>query len=436
MQVIVLGSGLLFTMLVLTNFTRTNIFLLMIALLMGLNLFNYTDIRLSYPYLRYMRAVLIFITVIAILGTQNRHDLRFHRSNWDVYLLGLWSVVCSFFAIDLADSLLYSVWLLLSYVIIVETAASCDEKDLLVKRLITIFAVVSSSFVIWSLAFRGIGEVTSVTSQFSGVEGIFGARTSFGAACALTFASSLASLQSDRSGNRTRVFCYLAILVSSVGSLVSLCRASWIAVTACVTSYAWIKKKTRHTKYALVVIFILALFTTTWFINILPESFTSAIEARIQSTTDEFSVESPKQFIRWNLWKANLEYTQESPLFGSGPGCSESIFHFIDPLYSSIFLFSPDIGYGPHNSFLQILVETGIAGFGLFIIILIRSAMSIRSWGGSSKTRDAVLLVLVAIVANSFFESYAFLPGGLLFWPLWTLLIAVRKHNRVKGQET
>jgi hypothetical protein len=425
-QVIVLGSGLLFTMIVLTNFTKTNILLLMIALLMGLNLFNYTDVRLSYPYLRYSRMILIFISLIVIVATQNRHDLKFHRANWDVYLLGLWGVVCSFFAIDRTDSLLYSVWLLLSYVIIVETVASFDQKDLLLKKLITIFALVSGSFVIWSFASKGYKELTPITSQFAGMEGEFGARTSFGATCTLAFASSLAFLQNGRSRSYIKAFFNLTLVGSLAGSIVSLCRASWLATSVCAAFYASIKGKGRRTKYALVILSLVGLFAVTWFTNMLPSSFTSAVERRIEFTNAELRGITPVEQARRTIWIANLEYAAESPVFGSGIGCSGRIFHFIDPFYSSIFLLSSDLGYGPHNSYLQILVETGIVGFALFIVILIRTAASIKRWEALIQTRDAVLLVLSAIMVNSFFESYAFLPGGLFFWPFWTLLIAVR----------
>lgn len=428
-QVIVLGSGLLFTMLVLTNFTKSNILLLMIALLLGLNLFNYTDVRLSYPYLRYIRMILIFITLIAIVATQNRHDLRFHWANWDVYLLGLWGLVCSFFAIDRADSLLYSVWLLLSYVIIVETVASFDQKDLLLKKLITVFALVSGSFVIWSLASKGYKQLSTVISQFAGIEGEFAARTSFGAACTLAFASSLALLQNGRSRTYVRAFFNVTLVGSFTGSIVSLCRASWLAISVCLAFYAWIKRKVRGTKYALVILSLIGLFAVTWFTNILPASFTSAVERRIEFTNAELRGTTPVEQARRTIWTANLKYAAESPVFGSGLGCSGKIFHFIDPFYSSIFLFSSDLGYDPHNSYLQILVETGIVGFVLFIVILIRTAISIKRWEALIQTRDAVLLVLSAIMINSFFESYAFLPGGLFFWPFWTLLIGVRNTH-------
>lgn len=429
MQVIVIGSGLLFTMLVLTNFTRKNILLLMIAILLGLNLFNYTDIRLSYPYLRYIRVVLIFITLIVIVATQNRHDLRFHWANWDLYFLGLWGVVCSFFAIERTDSLLYALWLLLSYVIIVETVASFDQKDVLLKRLITVFALVSGWFVIWSLASKGYRELTTLAPQFTGVEGEFGARTSFGATCTLAFASSLALLQDRRSRGYIKAFSNLALLGSLTGSVVSLCRASWLATSVCAAFYAWIKRKVRYTKYVLAVLSLIGLFAITWFADILPPSFTSAVEARIEFSGIELRGRTPVEQTRRTVWAANLEYAGESPVFGSGVGCSGKIYHFIDPFYSSILLISSDLGYGPHNSYLQILVETGMVGFALFIVILVRTFISIKRWKASVQTRDAVLLVLSAIMVNSFFESYAFLPGGLFFWPFWTLLIAVRNTH-------
>lgn len=435
-QVIVLGGGLLFTMLVLTNFTRTNILLLMIALLMGLNLFNYTDIRLSYPYLRYIRIALIFFTLVAIAATGDRHDRRFHLANWDVYLLGLWGVACSLFAIDRLDSLLHSLWLLLSYVIIVQTVAAFDQRDVLLKRLITAFALVSGSFVIWSLASKGYEELISMSSHFRGVEGEFGATTSFGATCTLAFAFSLALLQGGRSRSSIKAFTGFTLVGSITGSIVSLCRASWLASSVCAAFYTWMKRKVRYTKYALVILSLVGLFAITWSMNILPSSFTSALASRIEFTSAELDGTRPAEYARRTVWIANLEYVAENPVFGSGLGCSGKIFHFVDPFYSSMFLLASDLGYDPHNTYLQILVETGIVGFALFVVILIRTFKSIRGWEAPIQTRDAVLLVLSAIMVNSFFESYGFLPGGLFFWPLWTLLVAARKtHERNRLEE-
>lgn len=57
---------------------------------------------------------------------------------------------------------------------------------------------------------------------------------------------------------------------------------------------------------------------------------------------------------RKNLWKDNIEYFLENPISGIGIANSKQIFYFIAP--SSVKY------YSPHNTYIEILSETGILG--------------------------------------------------------------------------
>jgi len=83
--------------------------------------------------------------------------------------------------------------------------------------------------------------------------------------------------------------------------------------------------------------------------------------------------------VRLDIWREGITVFSEHPLLGVGSGA---------------FRTAIELGSSPHNSFLSVLAELGIIGFGLFVIIL---AMTVYYAGYQPKLRSRLWLTVLMV---------------------------------------
>ncbi len=91
------------------------------------------------------------------------------------------------------------------------------------------------------------------------------------------------------------------------------------------------------------------------------------------------SIESMDLGGRVDIWREGMTVFSEHPLLGVGSGAFRS---------------AMELGKAPHNSFLSVLVEIGIIGFGLFVIIL---AMTVYYARNQPKLRSRLWLTILMV---------------------------------------
>ena len=113
------------------------------------------------------------------------------------------------------------------------------------------------------------------------------------------------------------------------------------------------------------------------------------------------------------LWDKAMQMLADRPIFGHGLGS----FKILHPFYgdNSIFLQTGDVIYvRVHNDFLQLLAETGIAGFLMFSLLIgmvMKGIWTVRNQSNSRQDSTFVFLALYSILVFSLFsfplERYA-----------------------------
>lgn len=129
------------------------------------------------------------------------------------------------------------------------------------------------------------------------------------------------------------------------------------------------------------------------------------------------SGETYNRELRWGVWASTFQIIGDYPLFGSGFGTFESVF----PAYRSI-----DVSYlhwrDAHNDYLQLLSDTGIAGFLIvasFFLIFFKRTLRAFTSRGLEGTNIFILALMGSVVAFLFSIIFTFnthIPASALLF--------------------
>jgi O-antigen ligase len=127
---------------------------------------------------------------------------------------------------------------------------------------------------------------------------------------------------------------------------------------------------------------------------------------------------------RSEMWPIGMDLFSQKPLVGHGPGTSEAM---LDALGGT---FREAQGSQFHNSYVTILVETGVVG-GLALLMVIGTALA----GGIRRssllrvqknprwpTQALPWVILLGALGHAFFETWILSPGNANAFILWTCI--------------
>jgi putative inorganic carbon (hco3(-)) transporter len=161
------------------------------------------------------------------------------------------------------------------------------------------------------------------------------------------------------------------VIVTFIGVFFTLSRSGILLLMVAVgLQIIWGQRQKRS--YGLIVIFILASILM-WLVSDKIIDIIRSILPSIQYGTDTAG-------IRYKLWQAGWAMWLAHPIQGVGIGMFSQQLRFyasnLPPHYWSL---------GPHNTYVSVLSETGIVGFGIFLTIL---AVSIKNYLLPDKNND------------------------------------------------
>jgi len=171
-------------------------------------------------------------------------------------------------------------------------------------------------------------------------------------------------------------------------------------------------------KNALIVFFVLMLFIS-WH-TLLPKS----VVERIQMTTNEYNELDASNEKRVDVWKSSLDLFNTSPFVGIG----FNTFPYLGLILGDT-----------HNLYIKILLEEGIYGFLIFILIILLSLFS--GWKLYKKADDNilkglglgfVLCTISLLISNFFGDRWTYIPLGAYYWAFMGLVI---RANIITQQE-
>ncbi len=371
-------------------------------LLVLLNLFNYTQISIIHNFkLPMLRIPLLIIGVfVGLFNTKIKKLKSIFIKNYDVFMFIVVLWITSLFAFNIKTSILYSFWMTLSLLFfILLSNRETIEKQLL--RVNNIFILSYSWIVIESFVYL-IFHFNTITHRLFGYYGL----KNINSWSSVIIVTSI--VNKSIMGKKLKSFDYILIIVSLIVSIFSQTRSSLLALLIIGILYVIFYTKK---SYLISILIIISLISGGIFIN--------KIVGGMQLPKMFFRVEKmlndPNNIgvSRKNLWKDNIEYFLENPISGIGIANSKQIFYFIAP--SSVKY------YSPHNTYIEILSETGILGALFFLIIVFRSFFS----GMSFYYKKIIIFNFAGVFIISLFESN-FTPGQAVFIPLFYYLLLFR----------
>ena len=132
--------------------------------------------------------------------------------------------------------------------------------------------------------------------------------------------------------------------------------------------------------------------------------------------------------IRLIMWTISTEIVLEHP-FGVGTGNTDEYLEEKLRKYGINHLIEYE--FNPHNQYLQTMIETGIVGLLLFIMVIFTAL-----WYGW-KHRSYLMIILVAGFAfNCLFESMLQRQSGVVFYTFWIclLLLSMMNHSQYQSK--
>jgi O-antigen ligase len=225
-----------------------------------------------------------------------------------------------------------------------------------------------------------------------------------------------------------------ALLLAAVGfSLHPLffaySRGAYVGALMAVGFYGVFKKR---------ILLVIALGVIVFWRVVLPPSVIDRIDMTV---TEEGEIEQSAGG-RPELWLVAVEMFQENPVFGVGyNGYAMSVGG--KTMESGGVLRE---GQDVHSIYMRILCEQGVVGFGLFLLIMIRSfwsGMKLYRNGGSGFMQGLGLgfmgCVLAVAVTNLFGDRWSYFVLGGYFWVIWGLvdrcLVLLEAPEGASGEE-
>jgi putative inorganic carbon (HCO3(-)) transporter len=290
---------------------------------------------------------------------------------------------------------------------------------------------------------RGAG-IFDQKASYAMIRPFFNDHTSFGAALAFCIPMGLYLLTGKGISKMLRVFLFIIVLVFGTAFVFSYSRAAWLSliIATLFSLLIFLKISWKIILPAVVTGFIIMSISWTSIIIRLNENKQESsgnIENHLRSIANIRSDASNME--RINRWKSALRMFKEKPLFGWGPATYQ--FRYAPfQISSEKTIISTNYGEGgnAHSEYLGALVDSGIPGAVLYILLLIvsiRRGIIIRRTHREKQVRYLALALVAGLVTyavhgalNNFLDTDKI---SALFWGMLAAIVAI--DTGVKEEE-
>lgn len=214
-------------------------------------------------------------------------------------------------------------------------------------------------------------------------------------------------------GMREKKFLYgFMTVIMAVSLFLSLSRGGIISFLAALAAFAFLMTVNSEEKKLpwAVGLFLLVLFSYLIYLGISP-------------VIDRFYHTDISQEERMVVWSSTLRAFRDFWLLGSGLGTFVNVY----PLYASIPLQA--LYDHAHNDYLELLLETGIAGVLIvFCAAAVLAVALVRSpkQGHAGITRASLIAALISMLVHSFFDFNLHILSNLLLFGVLLGMLAAR----------
>lgn len=203
----------------------------------------------------------------------------------------------------------------------------------------------------------------------------------------------------------TTLLLSLIFLLQGRGDLISILFSYFFIFSI----FLYIKKDFKVDFIILIFVFFVAYLVSQLLMNY------------IDMTIQHFEFKETRSLLytadRIDLWKYTIRKYLENPLLGKGPG-SFSVMSFSDHIYGKFPFLYPHAQ--PHNMILQFLIEWGIIGTSILLILLIK--IFIKSFKILINYKKLILLIPGLLIIRLTIHG---MVDGTFFHPTFTFLIVL-----------
>lgn len=377
---------------------KSVIYICFFAVTLG-NVLSYTQIGITFSFLPLMlRSFMGIATLLLFIYLAKNNHFSILKSNIDIVFFCLWLILISPFGLSPMTAIIYSIALATSlFVINYYVYFTYNDLSKTLKPIFYTYGIiVVLSFIVSVL---GLESAIYYRGSQPSWNGLFGNVNFLGLTSTVAFSISLALIV--LSEKKTNLFIIIVLIISAICSVMSFSRASMLACAASLLIFFIFSKISFFKK---IVIFIAVWIASAIFNKII--GFTDIIN-RMSSVVEDSGQ-------RTLIWSKNIDYVMQNPISSAGLTGSQ---------------FIPTVeGYTPHNSFIQIVSETGVIGTILFFVIFLRLIIDLIIIGrNNKKLATAVLIILTGVIVNGMSESQILLPSTALFIPFWVIVFLTRR---------
>jgi O-antigen ligase len=394
---------------------QINIYSSILFLLFLFNLLAFTNI-LNTNLISTLRLPFSLLLIQLYILINFKKRIVIHRSQLGILIIILificWIFIGTITSLEQINSLTYFLWLTLNVLLIYGIVAKIRNHSMALVYLLSIVSVILIYHLLSIVLFSGSSIV--YRGENIGFKGIFNNNNTFGMISMLSCTSTICmlSLKGELS-KKTSIFLRLNLVISLLATLVSNSRASVLGVVlSLIVLYIFNKKFKR-----VVGLSFLAILIYNFSVEKIYEYF------RINSFKEDGLFGE-----RTGLYEFAIKSLKYIPIQGLGIGRQEDLWE-ISPEGYPVSLSNELVGFSFHNSYLQIIIETGFVGFILWVFVLL-----ITLWN-FFKIRDIKykkmgqisIVILISLLCNGFFESSLLLPGSPVSIVFWLLILIINR---------
>ncbi|MBA4322506.1 MAG: hypothetical protein C0408_06780 [Odoribacter sp.] len=273
-------------------------------------------------------------------------------------------------------------------------------------------------------------------AAYSAIRPFFNDHTSFGAALAFCIPPIIYFLTRKETSKVIRALLSVVFILFTAAFIFSYSRAAWLSliITALITAILVLRIPMKIVLPACVILFIIISLTWTGLVLRLNENRQESsgnIKSHIQSIANIRSDVSNME--RINRWKSALRMFREKPLMGWGPATYQFKYAPFQ-IASEKTIISTNYGEGgtAHSEYLGALVDSGIPGLILYILLLLVSiGRGINIWK-THYDRQIRTLALVLVAGLFTYVVHGALNNFLdtdkisaLFWGMIAAIVAI-----------
>jgi len=372
----------------------TYLLIFSISVIHLLNYLNYSTVAdvINIPMLR---AVLLSTVFAWILFTKFSSVFNYHlKNNFDLYAFSLLALFSSIYSRQADSTLLYSAWLFIAIYLSLELSSRLSTfREIQFVLLVVIYPAV----VVSGLSNLVFGPEVISTGRLFGALGTHHVDAALALDAILVFLA-LRSVQSNSFNLKslTGALLVITLFYSVYFAIFALTRSVWLGILVGLVSFSVSSKQNMKLGIRMVTVLgvlIMSLAVFSDFELSLPVS----VEDRVKLTIERY--ESGVVDARIVHLERGYELIAKQPLLGYG-------------YYS---------GLRAHNSYVNILIDTGFLGFSILLVAFIRSVAILRRAG--SRCLMFFLIGAGGLMVQAVFESQS-TPGQANFVPmlLWFVL--------------